>query len=119
MYPKTHTRLARARMNGCVAVIRPKYRRTCNYRIKYRLHGRVVKGVGSCELDRVHGEAMETGGREVDPRPGHYSRARFCPTRQLVRFSQLNVSFFQILNLFGILSPRVSSKLKAICAFPV
>ena len=36
----------------------------------YRLHGRVVKGVGHLG----HDEAMEAGGREFDPRPGHYSR---------------------------------------------
>ena len=35
---------------------------------KYRLHGRVVKGVGLL----VHDEAMEAEGREFDPRPGHY-----------------------------------------------
>ena len=39
----------------------------------YRLHGRVVKGVGQLG----HEEAMETGGREFDPRPGHYSRMSF------------------------------------------
>ena len=33
-----------------------------------RLHGRVVKSMGHLG----HGEAMETGGREFDPRPGHY-----------------------------------------------
>ena len=38
-----------------------------------RLHGRVVKGVGHLG----HGEAMEAGGREFDPRPGHYSRMSF------------------------------------------
>ena len=37
---------------------------------------------------------METGGREFNPRPGHYSRMSFSPTRQLVRFSHLNVPFF-------------------------
>ena len=31
-------------------------------------HGRVVKGVGHLG----HDEAMEAGGREFDPRPGHY-----------------------------------------------
>ena len=35
--------------------------------------GRVVKGVGH----RGHDEAMEAGGREFDPRPGHYSRTSF------------------------------------------
>ena len=39
----------------------------------YRLHGRVVKGVGHLGND----EAMEAGGREFDPRPGHYSRMSF------------------------------------------
>ena len=39
----------------------------------YRLHGRVVKGMGHLG----HEEAMETGGREFDPRPGHYSRMSF------------------------------------------
>ena len=38
-----------------------------------RLHGRVVKGVGHLG----HDEAMEAGGREFDPRPGHYSRMSF------------------------------------------
>ena len=38
-----------------------------------RLHGRVVKGVGHLG----HSEAMEAGGREFDPRPGHYSRMSF------------------------------------------
>ena len=33
-----------------------------------RLHGRVAKGVGHLG----HDEAMEVGGREFDPRPGHY-----------------------------------------------
>ena len=42
------------------------------------------KGVGH----RDHVEAMEAGGHEFDPRPEHYSR-------QLVRFSHLNVPFFQ------------------------
>ena len=37
---------------------------------------------------------METGGREFDPRPGHYSRMSFNSTRQLVQFSHLNVPFF-------------------------
>ena len=37
---------------------------------EFSLPGRVVKGVGHCG----HGEAMEAGGREFDPRPGHYSR---------------------------------------------
>ena len=39
----------------------------------YRLHGRVVKGVGPIG----HDEVMEAGGREFDPRPGHYSRMSF------------------------------------------
>ena len=38
-----------------------------------RLHGRVVKGVGHIG----HEEAMEAGGCEFDPRPGHYSRMSF------------------------------------------
>ena len=38
-----------------------------------RLHGRVVKGVGHLG----HDEAMEEGGREFDPRPGHYRRMNF------------------------------------------
>ena len=38
-----------------------------------RLHGRVVKGVGHLG----HDEVMEAGGREFDPRPGHYSRMSF------------------------------------------
>ena len=39
----------------------------------FRLHGRVVKGVG--QLGQY--EVMEAGGREFDPRPGHYSRMSF------------------------------------------
>ena len=38
-----------------------------------RLHGRVGKGVGHLG----HDEAMEAGGREFKPRPGHYSRMSF------------------------------------------
>ena len=34
---------------------------------------RVVKGVGHIG----HDEAMEAGGREFDPRPGHYNRMSF------------------------------------------
>ena len=41
--------------------------------IELRLHGRVVKGVGHLGDD----EAMEAGGREFDPRPGHYSMMSF------------------------------------------
>ena len=37
------------------------------------LLGRVVKGAGH----HGHDEAMEAGGREFDPRPGHYSRTSF------------------------------------------
>ena len=36
-------------------------------------HGRVVKGVGHLG----HDEVMGAGGREFDPRPGHYSRMSF------------------------------------------
>ena len=39
----------------------------------FHTHGRVVKGVGH----HGHDEAMEAGGREFDPRPGHYSRMSF------------------------------------------
>ena len=39
----------------------------------YGIHGRVVKGVGHLG----HDEVMEAGGREFDPRPGHYSRMSF------------------------------------------
>ena len=42
-----------------------------------------------------HDEAMEAGGLEFNPRPGHYNMMSYSPTRQLVRFSHLNVSFFQ------------------------
>ena len=39
---------------------------------------------------------MEAGGREFEPRPGGTIIGRvFSPTRQPVRFSQLNVPFFQ------------------------
>ena len=37
------------------------------------LHGRVIKGVGHLG----HDEAVEAGGREFNPRPGHYSRMNF------------------------------------------
>ena len=37
------------------------------------LHSRVVKGMGHLG----HDEATEAGGREVDPRPRHYSRMSF------------------------------------------
>ena len=40
---------------------------------EFSLHGRVVMGVGH----HGHDEAMEMGGRELDPRPGHYSRMSF------------------------------------------
>ena len=40
---------------------------------KETIHGRVVKGVGHLG----HDEAMEAGGREFDPQPGHYSRMSF------------------------------------------
>ena len=36
-------------------------------------HDRMVKGVGHLGND----ESMEVGGREFDPRPGHYSRMSF------------------------------------------
>ena len=36
--------------------------------LAYRRHGRVVKGV----RHRDHDEAMEAGGGEFKPRPGHY-----------------------------------------------
>ena len=39
--------------------------------------GRVVMGVGHLG----HDEAMEAGGREFDPRPGHYSRMGFESNR--------------------------------------
>ena len=45
---------------------------TCRAHI-INLQGRVVKSVGR----RGHDEAMEAGGREFDPRPGHYSRMSF------------------------------------------
>ena len=38
--------------------------------LEHRLYGRVVKGMGHLG----HDEAMEAGGREFEPRPGHYSR---------------------------------------------
>ena len=34
------------------------------------IHGRVPRHLG-------HDDAMEAGGREFDPRPGHYSRMSF------------------------------------------
>ena len=40
---------------------------------QHRLHGRVAKGEGHLG----HDEAVEAGGREFDPRPGHYSRMIF------------------------------------------
>ena len=51
----------------------------------------MVKGVGHLG----HDEAMEAGGREFDPRPGHYGTV-LCLS-------------FKILNLFGTLSPWGSS----------
>ena len=36
-------------------------------------HSSALKGVGHLS----HDEAMETGGLEFDPRPGHYSRMSF------------------------------------------
>ena len=41
--------------------------------MRYSCPGRVVKGVGHLG----HDEAMEAGGREFDPRPGHYSTMGF------------------------------------------
>ena len=63
----------------------------------------------------VHDEAMEAGGREFDPRPGHYSRMSFGPTRQLVRFSHLNVPFFKNSEFVWNIVPV----LQAICVFPL
>ena len=40
----------------------------------------------------LHGEAMEVGGREVDPT---VEGQVLSPTRHVVRFSHLNVPFFQ------------------------
>ena len=54
------------------------------------------------------------GGREFEPRPGHYSRRVFSPTRQLVRFSHLNVPFFPN---YEFIYNIVLIKLQAICAF--
>ena len=58
-----------------------------------RLHGQVVKGVEHIG----HDEAMEAGGREFVLRPVHYSRFEFLiqPGNCMVRFSYLNVPFFQ------------------------
>ena len=53
--------------------VRPDNLCVCVCVCMYRLHGRVVKGVGHLGND----EAMEAGGREFDPRPGHYSRMSF------------------------------------------
>ena len=46
---------------------------SCNSHVLYMDCGQVVKGVGHLGND----EAMEAGGREFDPRPGHYSRTSF------------------------------------------
>ena len=52
----------------------------------------MVKDVGHLG----HDEATEAGGREFDPRPGHYTVGRvFSPTGQPVRFSHPNVPFFK------------------------
>ena len=52
----------------------------------------MVRGVGHVG----HDEAMEAGGREFEPRPGGTIAGRvFSPNRQPVRFSHLNVPFFQ------------------------
>ena len=40
---------------------------------RYRLHGLVAKGVGHIG----HDEPIEARGRELEPRPGHYSRMSF------------------------------------------
>ena len=39
----------------------------------YRIHGRGVKGAAHLGHDAV----MEAGGREFDPRPGHYGGISF------------------------------------------
>ena len=44
-----------------------------NFPLKATLHGQVGNGMGHLG----HDEAMEAGGREFEPRPGHYSRASF------------------------------------------
>ena len=41
--------------------------------VVYRLYKPWPRGVGHLG----HDEAMEAGGREFDPRPGHYSRMSF------------------------------------------
>ena len=66
-----------------------RYKLTAKQQSLGRLHGRVVKGVGHLG----HGEAMEAGGREFNPRPGQCSRT--SRSRQLMQFYHLNVSFFQ------------------------
>ena len=42
----------------------------------HSLDGRVVKGVGHLG----HIKAVKAGGREFEPRPGHYRRLCFNPT---------------------------------------
>ena len=64
-------------LNGhCTAVptiLSHIYLKLKHYSVAHGLHGRVVKGVGHLG----HDEVMEAGGREFDPRPGHYSRMSF------------------------------------------
>ena len=69
--PWTH--LGGAGEGGGVALCQPNRPTTKIYVSKGCTNGRVVKGVG----DLGHDEVMEAGGREFDPRPGHYSRMSF------------------------------------------
>ena len=54
----------------------------------------MIKSVGHLG----HGEAMEAGGREFDPRPGHYSRMSFDQATGTVFSSEC--AFFQNFEFF-------------------
>ena len=71
----------------------------------------MVKGVGHLG----HDEAMEAGGREFDPRPGHYSRASFYSNQ--ATDTVFSSEFATILNLFGILSLCGSSNYRPSAPF--
>ena len=81
--------------------------------VGYRLHGRVVKGVGHLG----HDEAMEV--ESSIPDRGTIVGRVFSPTRKLVRFSHLNVPFFLNSEFIWNNAPVGKQQLKAICAFPL
>ena len=56
---------------------RPPRKRTNGLVMTSRRNGRVVRRVVKGVGHLGHDEVMEAGGREFDPRPGHYSRTSF------------------------------------------